>query len=146
MFCTTFDDLLGADQVQAIDVDDDDLAVLIFTSGTAGSPRAAMLSHGNLMSNLEQGRSTDGIREDDVVFGVLPIFHIFGLNVVLGLTLVRGATVILVQRFDPFTALETIRERGITVIPGAPPLWLAFSHFDDAPASSFAVWRTVGMS
>ena len=138
---STFDDLLGAQQVQSIDVDDDDLAALIFTSGTAGSPRAAMLSHGNLLSNLEQGRSTDGIREDDVVFGVLPMFHIFGLNVVLGLTLARGATVILVQRFDPFTALETITDRGVTVIPGAPPLWLAFSHFDGIPANSFATVR-----
>ena len=138
---STFDDLLGGQQVPAIDVDDDDLAALIFTSGTAGSPRAAMLSHGNLLANLEQARSTDGIREDDVVFGVLPMFHIFGLNVVLGLTLARGATVILVQRFDPFTALETITERGITVIPGAPPLWLAFSHFDDMPANSFATVR-----
>ncbi|MCY7299322.1 MAG: AMP-binding protein, partial [Ilumatobacteraceae bacterium] len=138
---STFDDLLGAQQVQAIEVDDDDLAALIFTSGTAGSPRAAMLSHGNLLSNLEQGRSTDGILEDDVVFGVLPMFHIFGLNVVLGLTLARGATVILVQRFDPFTALETITDRGVTVIPGAPPLWLAFSHFDQIPANSFATVR-----
>ena len=138
---SAFDDLLGTEQVAAIEVDDDDLAALIFTSGTAGSPRAAMLSHGNLMANLEQGRSTDGINEHDVVFGVLPVFHIFGLNVVLGLTLARGATVVLVQRFDPFTALETITERGITVIPGAPPLWLAFSHFDDAPADSFATVR-----
>jgi len=72
---------------------------------------------------------------------VLPLFHIFGLNVVLGLTLARGATVVLVQRFDPSTALDTIRERGVTVVPGAPPLWLAFSHFDDAPADSFATVR-----
>jgi long-chain acyl-CoA synthetase len=138
---SAFDDLLGADQVAVIDVDDDDLAALIFTSGTAGSPRAAMLSHGNLLANLEQGRSTDGIHEGDVVYGVLPMFHIFGLNVVLGLTLARGATVVLVQRFDPFTALETIGERHVTVIPGAPPLWLAFSHFDDAPGNSFASVR-----
>jgi len=138
---STFDDLLGAERVEAIEVDDDDLAALIFTSGTAGSPRAAMLSHGNLLSNLEQGRSTDGIHENDVVFGVLPMFHIFGLNVVLGLTLARGATVILVQRFDPFTALESITDRGVTVIPGAPPLWLAFSHFDNIPADSFATVR-----
>ncbi len=138
---SAFDDLLGAQQVPTVEVDDDDLAALIFTSGTAGSPRAAMLSHGNLLSNLEQGRSTDGICEDDVVFGVLPMFHIFGLNVVLGLTLARGATVILVQRFDPFTALESITERKVTVIPGAPPLWLAFSHFDDIPANSFATVR-----
>ncbi len=136
-----FDDLLGSARLESIDVADDDLAALIFTSGTAGSPRAAMLSHGNLLANLEQSRSTDGIHESDVVYGVLPMFHIFGLNVVLGLTLARGATVMLVQRFDPFTALETIRERGITVIPGAPPMWLAFSHFDEAPADSFATVR-----
>ena len=138
---SAFDDLLGAEQVPAVEVEPDDLAALIFTSGTAGSPRAAMLSHGNLLSNLEQGRSTDGIVEGDVVYGVLPMFHIFGLNVVLGLTLARGAAVVLVQRFDPFTALETISERSVTVIPGAPPLWLAFSHFDDAPADSFATVR-----
>ena len=123
-------------------VEPDTLAVLIFTSGTAGAPRAAMLSHGNLLSNLEQGRAAHvGIEPGDVVYGVLPMFHIFGLNVVLGLSLHAGATVVLVQRFDPFTALETIRERRITVVPGAPPLWLAFSHFDDAPADSFATVR-----
>jgi len=87
----------------------------------------------------------DGIRADDVVYGVLPLFHIFGLNVVIGLGLARGATLVLVQRFDPFTALETIRERKVTIIPGAPPLWLAFSHLDDAmadaPADSFATVR-----
>jgi len=49
-----------------------------------------------------------------------------------------GKPVLLVQRFDPSTALDTIRERGVTVIPGAPPLWLAFSHFDEAPSDSFA--------
>jgi long-chain acyl-CoA synthetase len=101
-----------------------------------------MLSHGNLLANIDQGHSTAAhINADDVVYGVLPMFHIFGLNVVLGFSLASGATVVLVQRFDPSTALDTIRERGITVIPGAPPLWLAFSHFDDAPADSFATVR-----
>ena len=134
-----FDELLGGEPMDAIDVEPSHLATLIFTSGTAGAPRAAMLSHGNLLANLEQGRSAgEGIGEGDVVYGVLPVFHIFGLNVVLGLSLYRGATVVLVQRFDPSTALDTIRERNITVIPGAPPMWLAFSHFDEAPADSFA--------
>ncbi|MBI4885247.1 MAG: AMP-binding protein [Actinobacteria bacterium] len=133
-----FDELLRAEQAPIAELETDDLAVLIFTSGTAGSPRAAMLSHGNLLSNLDQSRSTDGIMAGDVVYGVLPLFHIFGLNVVLGLSLARGATVVLVQRFDPFTALETIRDRAVTVVPGAPPLWVAFSQFDDAPADSFA--------
>ena len=134
--------LLAGDTAPMVEVEPDHLAVLMFTSGTAGSPRAAMLSHGNLQSNLEQGRSDDAqITQGDVVYGVLPMYHIFGLNVVLGLTLARGATVVLVQRFDPSTALDTIRERGVTVVPGAPPLWLAFSHFDEAPDDSFATVR-----
>jgi long-chain acyl-CoA synthetase len=137
-----FDDLIAADPADIVEVEADSLAVLIFTSGTAGSPRAAMLSHGNLQANIDQGRSAAAqINTGDVVYGVLPMFHIFGLNVVLGLSLANGATVVLVQRFDPSTALDTIRERGITVLPGAPPLWLAFSHCDDAPADSFATVR-----
>ena len=137
-----FDELLTAGSVPTVDVEPDHLATLIFTSGTAGSPRAAMLSHGNLLSNIEQAAfDVEGVRAGDVVYGVLPMFHIFGLNVVLGQALYRGATVVLVQRFDPSTALDTIRERTVTVIPGAPPLWLAFSHFDDAPADSFASVR-----
>ncbi|MGZ4672597.1 MAG: AMP-binding protein [Ilumatobacteraceae bacterium] len=136
------DDLRAAEPVDIVEVEAGTLAALIFTSGTAGSPRAAMLSHGNLLANIEQGRSAAArIVADDVVYGVLPMFHIFGLNVMLGLTLADGATIVLVQRFDPSTALDTIRERGITVIPGAPPLWVDFSHFDDAPADSFASVR-----
>jgi len=137
-----FYELLTAAPVVVVDVPADHVAVLIFTSGTAGSPRAAMLSHGNLQSNLDLIRASGaGMVAGDVVYGVLPAFHIFGLNVVLGMSLACGATVVLVQRFDPSTALDTIRERQVTVIPGAPPLWLAFSHFDDAPADSFASVR-----
>jgi long-chain acyl-CoA synthetase len=138
----TFDDLLAAEPVETVEVEADALAVLIFTSGTAGSPRAAMLSHGNLLANIEQGASAAGhIEADDVVYGVLPMFHIFGLNVVLGFSLAQGAAVVLVQRFDPSTALDTVRQRKVTVIPGAPPMWLAFNHFTEAPADSFASVR-----
>ena len=137
-----FDELVAAEPVDVVEVEPDALAVLIFTSGTAGAPRAAMLSHGNLLANIHQGRAAAGqIDADDVVYGVLPMFHIFGLNVVLGLSLAKGATIVLVQRFDPSTALDTIRERAVTVIPGAPPLWLTFSHFDEAPTDSFASVR-----
>ncbi|MFZ9627841.1 MAG: AMP-binding protein [Ilumatobacteraceae bacterium] len=139
---STFDDLLHAAPVDAVEVDPAHLAVLMFTSGTAGAPRAAMLTHGNLLANIEQSQSTGvDVTGDDVVYGVLPLHHIFGLNVMLGLSLARGATIVLVQRFDPSTALDTIRERGVTVIPGAPAMWLAFSHFDGAPADSFVSVR-----
>ncbi|MEI8238009.1 MAG: AMP-binding protein [Actinomycetota bacterium] len=137
-----FDDLLGGDPVPVLDVPEHHPGAYIFTSGTAGAPRAAILSHGNLQANLDQSRSmADDVGPADVVYGVLPVFHIFGLNVVLGLGLARGATIVLVQRFDPSTALDTITERKVTVIPGAPPLWLSFCHFDEAPADSFSTVR-----
>jgi long-chain acyl-CoA synthetase len=135
-------ELLASDPAPIVDVEPDHLAAMMFTSGTAGSPRAAMLSHRNLMSNIEQGLSApDRSQPGDVVYGVLPLFHIFGLNVVLGLSLTVGATIVLVQRFDPATAAESIRQRGITVVPGAPPMWIAFSHFEELPSDAFASVR-----
>jgi long-chain acyl-CoA synthetase len=101
-----------------------------------------MLSHGNLLANLDQSLSAEGhIDADDVIFGVLPLFHIFGLNVVIGLGLRVGATLLLVQRFDPSTAVQSIQDRGVTVIPGAPALWAAFAHFDDLSPDAFSSVR-----
>jgi long-chain acyl-CoA synthetase len=78
---------------------------------------------------------------DDLVYGVLPLFHIFGLNVVIGLTFFVGATVLLVERFDPTTAATSIKERGVTVIPGAPTMWSAFAHLDELDADTFTSVR-----
>jgi|SRR5215217_3000877 len=133
------EDLLVATPVPVVDVPPDHLAALLFTSGTAGAPRAAMLTHGNLLSNIEQSRSvTNRVAPGDVVYGVIPLNHIFGLNVVLNMSLANGATVVLVQRFDPATALDSIKARKVSVIPGAPAMWIAFAHFDEAPADAFA--------
>jgi long-chain acyl-CoA synthetase len=134
------DDLLAAEPSPVVAREADDLAVLIFTSGTAGSPKAAMLTHGNLHSNLEQCQAHPGRQQgaDDVVFGVLPLFHIFGLNVVLGLSLYAGATMLLVERFDPQSALESVVNHGVTVISGAPTMWSAWAALPGAPADAFA--------
>lgn len=138
----SIDDLLSAVPVDRLDVDGSHLATLIFTSGTAGTPRAAMLTHRNLQANIEQTQSPDGhLTADDVMYGVLPLFHIFGLNVMLGLGLAVGATVVLVQRFDPLTAAETIRDRHVTVVPGPPSLWASFAHFDELAADTFSTVR-----
>jgi long-chain acyl-CoA synthetase len=136
------DDLLGSDPVAAVDVDADALALLMFTSGTAGSSVAAMLSHGNVLANLAQIHSSgpDRLSAADVVYGVLPLSHIMGLTVSLLLTLDTGASVVMVQRFDPVTALDTVRERGVTVVPGAPPMWVAWSLL---PAEQLAPLRNV---
>jgi long-chain acyl-CoA synthetase len=137
------DDLLTSSSAPLVERDDDDLAVLIFTSGTAGSPKAAQLTHGNLRSNLDQCQAHPGRAQtaDDVAFGVLPFFHIFGLNVVLGLTFAAGATVVAVERFDPQTGLETIATHGVTVISGAPSMWHAWATLPGAPADAFATVR-----
>ncbi|MGK2948599.1 MAG: AMP-binding protein [Acidimicrobiales bacterium] len=134
------DELVASDPVLVVDREPDDLAVLIFTSGTAGSPKAAMLTHGNLLANLEQCQAHPGRAQtpDDVIFGVLPLFHIFGLNVALGLSLVAGASVLLVERFDPQTALESIANHGVTVISGAPTMWAAWATLPGAPADAFS--------
>ena len=137
-----FRDLLTRDAAPVVDVQPDALAIMLFTSGTAGSPKAAMLSHGNLLSNLNQLALVRKLDGTDVVFGVLPLFHIFGLNVVLGYSLMRGSSVVLVERFDPMTAVETIRDRKVTLIPGAPPLWMAFEQMPNLPKDTFALVRT----
>ncbi len=136
------DDLLQATPRPVVDRDPSDLAVLIFTSGTAGAPRAAMLSHGNLYSNIRQTLASDGEVQgaDDVVFGLLPMFHIFGLNVVLGVSLAVGARVVLVERFDPVSALETIQMHSISVVSGPPTMWAAFAGI---PGSSPEVFSSV---
>ena len=137
------DDLLGATPVPIVDRESHDLAVLIFTSGTAGSPKAAMLTHGNLLANLEQCQAHPGRHQgrDDIVLGVLPLFHIFGLNVALGLSLAAGASVLLVERFDPQSALESVANHGVTVISGAPTMWSAWAALPGAPADAFATVR-----
>ena len=137
------DDLVGHRPAPVVDRGPDDLAVLIFTSGTAGAPRAAMLTHGNLHTNIRQtlAAGDDMQLSDDVAFGLLPMFHIFGLNVVLGVALAVGARVVLVERFDPVSALETIEKHGVTVVAGPPTMWAAFAGLPGADPGAFAKVR-----
>lgn len=110
------------------DLTEDDLAVLAYTSGTTGEPKGAMLSHGNLLANLDQQMSIPEahVTEDDVLFLALPLFHIFGLNVTLGLLVMNGAKGVLVERFEPVPTLDLIQRHKVTVLFGAPPMYTAW--------------------
>ena len=90
-----------------------------------------MLSHRALLANVAQLGDTDPplIGADDVVLGVLPLFHVYGLNAVLGTVLHRRARLVLVARFDAVGVLDVVAEHGCTVLPLAPPV--------------FAQWRTI---
>lgn len=141
--CVSLDDLLAAEPIPLVDRAADDLAVLVFTSGTAGSPKAAMLSHGNLGANVDQIQANLARAQgtDDVALAVLPLFHIFGLNVVLGASMAAGSTVLLVERFDPSSALEAVARHGVTVIAGAPAMWTAWVNQPDADDAALATVR-----
>jgi long-chain acyl-CoA synthetase len=137
------EELFTTEPVPIVDRVEDDLAALLFTSGTAGAPRAAMLTHGNLLSNIEQSQRAAGRAQspDDVVLGVLPFFHIFGLNVVLGLSLFAGSSVVAIERFDPQSALEAIAAHGVTIVSGAPTMWSAWVSLPDADRAAFDTVR-----
>jgi long-chain acyl-CoA synthetase len=113
----------------ATDRGGEDLAVLMFTSGTSGRPRAAMLSHRALLTNLEQCLALEPtpMGEDDVVLLVLPLFHIYGLNTGLGMVAATAATGVLAERFDPAGTAALVRTEGVTNIPGAPPMYVAWA-------------------
>ena len=100
--------------LQAVDRESSDPAVLLFTSGTAGSPRAALLTHGNLVANLRQMLAVPGMMlgPSDVGLAAVPLFHVFGLNVVLGLTLATGAALVCEERFEPRPRSDWSRKGG----------------------------------
>ncbi|HKE73075.1 MAG TPA: AMP-binding protein [Acidimicrobiales bacterium] len=127
------------------DAGDDDPAVLLFTSGTAGAPRPAILTHGNLRANLDQMMAGPAHPEgpDEVALAVLPLFHVFGLNAVLDLALSIGASVVLVERFDPYTSLEEVATHGVTLMSGVPTMWAAWA---DLPTLSPGALATVRLA
>ncbi|HET9729558.1 MAG TPA: AMP-binding protein, partial [Acidimicrobiia bacterium] len=118
----------------------DDIAVLLFTAGTAGSPKPAMLTHGSLLANLDQMQSHPGLRvhADDVALGVLPLFHIYGMNAVVGLALRAGASLSLIEHFHPAETITRIAADGVTVIAAVPAIFAAWLALDDAPHDTFA--------
>jgi long-chain acyl-CoA synthetase len=136
-------DLLAADPAPIVDRAADDVAVLLFTSGTVGAPRPAMLTHGNLSANLDQVLANPARPHgvDDVALAVLPLFHVFGLNAVLGLTLRVGGTVVLVERFDPHSTLAAVAEHRVTVLSGVPTMWAAWAGLPDAEPGALASVR-----
>ena len=125
-----------------LDVDPDDLAFLLSTSGVSGAPKIAMLSHNNL-AWVQQSIVGDGpqqLRSDDVSLAVLPPAHILGLNLVILSTLRAGGSVVLQHRFDVDESLRLVREHEVTMLVGAPPMWQRWAAAD-APADAMASVR-----
>jgi long-chain acyl-CoA synthetase len=117
-------------------VDPESLAVLLHTSGTSGRPRAAMLTHRALLANIAM---VAGVRPallgaDDIVLGLLPLFHVYGLNAVLGQVLASGARLVLVEQFDADETLAVVEAEQVTNLPVVPAVIAAWAGRQDLAA------------
>jgi long-chain acyl-CoA synthetase len=123
--------------------DSEDTAVILYTSGTTGHPKGAELTHGNLISNTEVAR-TDIVRArpDDVIFGGLPLFHVFGQTVALNVSVASGACLTLLPRFDAGHALQIIASHRVTVFEGVPTMYVALLHQPDRADHDTSLLRT----
>lgn len=106
----------------------DDIATICYTSGTTGRSKGAMLTHRNFIANLEQLEDMPrcNARPDDVILLVLPLFHIYAMNVCMNGGLRVGATLVLLPRFEPYPVLEQIQKHRCTAFYGAPPMYVAW--------------------
>ncbi|MGH3423134.1 MAG: AMP-binding protein [Nocardioidaceae bacterium] len=109
--------------------DPETLATLLYTSGTSGKPRGVMLTHRALVANIEQVAAIEPppMSPDDVILGLLPLFHIYGLNCILSQAVRQGARLVLVDHFDADATLDLVAEHAVTNIPIAPPVVAAWA-------------------
>jgi len=112
------------------------LAVLLYTSGTSGRPKGAMLTHGALTANHEQLDRIEPavVGAGDVVLLAVPFFHAYGLNTGLGTVAHHAATGVLVEKFDAAASLGLIARHGVTVAIGVPSMYAAWSRQPSAGA------------
>jgi len=122
-----FEELLAGTQpvTEVADRSDDDTAVVLYTSGTTGSPKGAELTHGNLRRNVEVVVDMLALSSSDVILGALPLFHSFGQTCGLSAAIASGACLTLIPRFDPGKALEIIERDEVTVFEGVPTMFAA---------------------
>jgi long-chain acyl-CoA synthetase len=134
----------GAEPItEPVERADDDTAVILYTSGTTGQPKGAELTHHNLDSNCRTTVETlIEINSDDVIMGCLPLFHVFGLTCGLNASVVAGACLTLIPRFDAGKALTVIGRDQVTVFEGVPTMYAGMLHHGDAGSADVSSLRT----
>jgi long-chain acyl-CoA synthetase len=115
-------------RAEIADRDGSDTAVLLYTSGTTGSPKGAELSHDNLRSNAETCSVLYDSGPEDVMLGALPLFHAFGQTCAMNVSVITGACLSLIPRFDPEKALEIFQRDKVTLFLGVPTMYGALLH------------------
>lgn len=121
----------------------EDVAVLTYTSGTTGPPKAAMTTHRSLVFNACTYREWMSLGPDDVILGVAPLFHITGLVGHVAATLLTGAPLVLMYRLDPALALDTIEAEKATFTVGSITVFIALMNAPNAEAAKLATLTKV---
>ncbi|WP_088014324.1 o-succinylbenzoate--CoA ligase [Gottfriedia acidiceleris] len=118
-------------------VDQEDLAVILYTSGTTGKPKGAMLTHRNLASNADSISNLLELDENDRVIAVLPMFHVFCMTVCLNAPIACGSTVLIQPKFSPGDVVGTIQKRNATVFAGVPTMYNFINQLPEASSDYF---------
>jgi long-chain acyl-CoA synthetase len=126
----SFEPLLAGAQPRrdVVDRDPHDTAVILYTSGTTGTPKGAELTHQNLARNAEVSRAMFDLGSETITLGALPMFHSFGQTCGLNATIAGGGTLTLIPRFDPGKALEIIQRDRVNLFEGVPTMYNAMLH------------------
>jgi acyl-CoA synthetase (AMP-forming)/AMP-acid ligase II len=126
-----------------VDIDPEELAVLPYSSGTTGLMKGVMLTHRNLVANIEQAWNSMPVNEEDTLVGLMPFFHIYGQTVVLNLGLAKGSTIVTMQRFDSEALMDLMEEHGVTWLHVAPPVILAMANTAEVEGRDFSKLKLV---
>ena len=123
--------LAAGEMPDAPNRDPQDCAVIIYTSGTTGYPKGAMLSHFNLMRNVEQVQQVFQFYPDDRFITILPLFHAFAGTVCMHTALAVGAASVLMENFAPARAFETLEKHSISILCGVPAIFHGLLQFPE---------------
>ncbi|SDJ43792.1 fatty acid--CoA ligase family protein [Salimicrobium halophilum] len=122
-------------------LDEEDLAVVLYTSGTTGKPKGAMLTHKNIYSNATDVAEYLEISETDRVIATLPMFHVFCLTVALNAPIANGGTVVIIPQFSPEAVFTAARDYKATVFAGVPTMYNYLLQTGDGQEDSFGHMR-----
>ena len=111
----------------------EDLAALMYTSGTTGLPKGTMLTHYNMVSNVIQGSTMFELSEFDIAMTVLPLYHIYGLNVCMNQAIWLGASQVVMPRFEVKEYSELLEKYRVTYSLCVPPIFLAVVRHLEEP-------------
>ena len=107
------------------------IASIIYTSGTTGKPKGAMLTHRNLLHNVNSNLQSIDLQDNDIFFTVLPMFHSFGSTVGMHTPIAGGATIIAAPRFMPEETGKIIYATQATIFMGVPSMYTIFANIPD---------------